>query len=441
VSAPLARALGDDRVVTDPGLCARFACSGVVPGCVLFPRTVEEVGAAVRAAAEARLAIVPCGNATHLGVGNPPRRYDAALSVKFLDRVVAHEAGDMTVTVEAGLTVAGLDAALASAGQWLPLDPPCPDRMTIGGLVAADRSGPARLAHGKVRDSLIGCRVVTADGTVVKGGGRVVKNVAGYDLPKLFTGSYGTLGVIVEATFKVRPRPVAERVWVWPASSLDEVLRRGLAVLESGLAPALVEAANEEAAVALGLDRLPALIVGLAGAPSLVAAQTARLETIAGRDGAELLLSDEVTSARRLRALRDFPLDPAAGLVVRSSALPSALPAIVPELERAARRTGYEAAICAQAGNGVVWLKVARAQPDADALARLQAFVVEARRMATQGRAALIVESMPHGLHGRIDPWGAESVVDARAMALMAGVKKSLDPAGTFAPGRFVGGI
>ena len=448
MSAPLVRALGEDRVTIDPALRRAFGCSGVEPGCVVFPRTVEEVGAGVRAAAGAGLVLVPCGNATHLGIGHPPRRYDAALSVRYLDRIVAHEAGDMTVTVEAGLTVAGLDAALAPAGQWLPLDPPCPERMTIGGLVAADRSGPMRLAHGKVRDLLIGCKVVTGEGSLIKGGGRVVKNVAGYDLPKLFTGSYGTLGVIVEATFKVRPRPAAERLCAWPADSLAEALRRGLAVLDSALAPALLAALDGRAALALGLERSPVLIAGLSGAPALLAAQTASLAAFARECGEDLLPCDDATSARYLLALRDFPLSgepgssgTGAGLLLRASVLPSALPAIVAELERQAGRLDLEAAICAQVGSGVVWLKLDRSPDDAEGLARLVALVVEARRIAAQARGALVVESMPDAIRDRIDPWGAESLLGTRATALMAGVKRSLDPAGVFAPGRFVGGI
>ena len=130
----------------------------------------------------------------------------------------------MTATVEAGITLAALNATLARAGQRLPLDPPHPERTTIGALIATDASGPLRLSHGKVRDLLIGITVVLADGTLVHGGGRVVKNVAGYDLMKLFTGSFGTLGIVVEATFKLRPLPQREAVFRVPASTMAEAI-------------------------------------------------------------------------------------------------------------------------------------------------------------------------------------------------------------------------
>src|SRR5262245_9212476 len=188
----------------------RYAAAGVLPEYVLSPRSIADAAAAIRTASTTGMALIPAGNATHLDVGHPPRRYDAALCTRRLDRILAHDAADMTVTAEAGMTLSALAGVLASQRQWLPLDPACQNDMTIGGLIAADRSGPLRFAYGKVRDWLIGVRVVTADGQVIRGGGRVVKNVAGYDLPKLFAGSFGSLGLVVEATFKVRPLPERE---------------------------------------------------------------------------------------------------------------------------------------------------------------------------------------------------------------------------------------
>jgi glycolate oxidase FAD binding subunit len=246
----------------------------------------------------------------------------------------------------------------------------------------------------------------------------------------------------------VRPRPAAERLCVWPADSLAEASRRGLAVLDSGLAPALIAALDGRAAPALGLERSPALIAGLSGAPALLAAQAASLAGFARECGEDLLACDDVTSTRLLRALRDFPRCGEAGpsgagtgLLVRASVLPGALPAIVAELEHQAGRLDLGAVICAQVGSGVVWLKLDRSPADAEGLARLATLVDEARRIAAQARGALVVESMPDALRDRIDPWGAESLLGTRAMALMAGVKRALDPSGVFSPGRFAGGI
>src|SRR5262249_8238640 len=162
-------------------------------------------------AADAGVAVIPWGGGTAVSVGTPTARNAIVVGLRRFDRLVEHEPGGLTVTVQAGVTIASLQAALGTRGQWLSLDPagagPAP-RATVGGVLAANASGPRRHLYGTARDLLIGVTVVTADGEVVRGGGKVVKNVAGYDLPKLFVGSYGTLGIIVEATLKLRPATV-----------------------------------------------------------------------------------------------------------------------------------------------------------------------------------------------------------------------------------------
>src|SRR5713101_4660140 len=163
----------------------RFAIDGREPQEVIFAESVAHVSEIVRVANEGRLAVAPVGRGAFLHLGGIPRRYDLALSLQRLDRIVDYQPPDMTVTVEAGMTLAQLQGLLGEHGQWLPIDPPLPEQATIGGIVATNLSGPARLSQGTIRDFLIGLRVVQADGTVIKGGGRVVKNVAGYDLPKL----------------------------------------------------------------------------------------------------------------------------------------------------------------------------------------------------------------------------------------------------------------
>ena len=425
----LREVLGDGAVATDD--VNRFAAAGVVPACVLRPADVDAVVAAVRAARDARLALVPAGSGTHLDIGHPAHRYDAALSTRRLDRIVAHEAGDMTVTAQAGVTVAALQFALAAERQWLPLDPPRASDMTLGGLIAADRNGPLRYAHGTVRDWLLGVRAVMADGTCVRGGGRVVKNVAGYDLPKLFAGSYGSLGVIVEATFKVRPLPAAEGLFVWSTARFEEVLRHAQTVTRSPVFPTLLEAINDAAGETLGLDGGPALLVGCAGSSEHVAEQEQRLAELSGGAAQRI---DEEQSAGARRALADFS-QPASedALVVRLSALPTALASLLLRIEAEAAARGIVAEIAAHAGSGVAWCQLFGA---ADPPALLE-FAVWLRASARECGGWAIFESEPAAMRGRLDPWG----FDAPACALMAAIKQSLDPTGVFSPGRFVGGI
>ena len=192
----------------------------------MFPGRVEEVAAVVAQAAAAGVPVLPWGGGTGMAVGEPPPRAGIVLGMRRLARVIEHEPGDLTVTAEAGLTVDGLQETLRARGQWLSLDPPDGARATVGGVIAANAAGPRRQLYGTVRDLLIGLTVVTAAGEVVRGGGKVVKNVAGYDLPKLFVGSWGTLGVVVDATFKLRPRPDDERLIAVRFDRLKDCWRR-----------------------------------------------------------------------------------------------------------------------------------------------------------------------------------------------------------------------
>jgi len=174
-----------------------FVVEGRTPDAAVFPGSAAEVAAVVRVAAEAGVPIMPWGGGTAVDLGPPPPRAGIVLSLRRLGHLLEHEPGDLTVTAEAGMTLADLQTALRARGQWLSLDPPDAERATLGGVVAANASGPRRQLYGTVRDLLIGLTVVTADGSLLHGGGKVVKNVAGYDLPKLFVGSHGTLGIIV----------------------------------------------------------------------------------------------------------------------------------------------------------------------------------------------------------------------------------------------------
>jgi glycolate oxidase FAD binding subunit len=409
----------------------RYAAAGAVPGCVVQPADPAGVAAIVSAARAAGLALIPAGHPTHLDVGAAPRAYDVALSTRRMNRILAHDAGDMTVTAEAGVSLSELAAVLAAQGQWLPLDPSRAADMTVGGLIAADRNGPLRCAHGTVRDWLLGVKVVLADGELLKGGGRVVKNVAGYDLPKLFAGSFGTLGVLVEATFKVRPLPEREALFLWPARDLAAALGQARATTGAGVYPTLLEVLNESAAETLGLDAGAAVVVGGAGAAPHLDEQERRLQALSAGH-VERVAEDRMASLRR--ALSDFS-QPANddGVVLRLSALPTVLAALVPEIEAAAQAQRLVAEIAVHAASGVAWCQLLGALDPAP-LGRL---ALEMRALARRRGAWAVFETLPAELRGEIDPWG----FDAPALRLMAGVKRALDPSGLFSPGRFVGGI
>src|SRR5437867_10661307 len=192
------------------------------------PGSGVEVAAALRHAADARQSIIIRGAGTKLGWGREPGPVDAILDMRGLNRVLEHQYGDMTATIEAGATLGDVNRALAQHGQWLPLDPPRADEATIGGILATNDSGPLRHRYGTPRDLVIGIQLATTDGVLSQAGGRVVKNVAGYDLGKLITGSFGSLAAIVSATFKLSPLPAASNtLWldVPDAAALARVVR------------------------------------------------------------------------------------------------------------------------------------------------------------------------------------------------------------------------
>lgn len=425
----LHRIVGTDGVVCGAAVRA-FGIDGRVPHCVACPATLDELTRCVAAAHAAGLAMIPVGHGTRLGIGRAPAAYDVAMSTQRLRRVVAHEAADMTVTVEAGLTLADLNAALAAAEQWLPLDPPVPEHTSIGALIATDASGPQRLAHGRVRDLLIGITAVLADGTLVKGGGRVVKNVAGYDLMKLFTGSFGTLGIVADATFKIRPRPPATFVLVARGENIETAVALAHVVLDAPLSPSYVEVLNMPAGRAVGLEGA-ALVVGCGGPAHELAVQRDRLEHLLA--GASRRVCSVEESARVYTALRDLPVDAGFTGTATISVSGSRLGRLLVDVERAAAERGLPVAILSHAGNGIAVVGVIGGAAD-PALPGFAEWLVENVRGAC---GWVRFDRVPAALAGRIDAWPMEP----SGLQLMRGIKQTLDPQRRLSPGRFVGGI
>jgi glycolate oxidase FAD binding subunit len=404
---------------------ATDAVDGIVPVSVVRPASVDEVQSVVRAAASSGSALVATGLGGHLDIGAPPRRVDVLVRLDRLDGVRDHQPADMTVTTEAGCSLARLDALLTTAGQWLPLDPPRPEATTAGGLVAANLAGPLRASQGTVRDLLLGLRVVGADAALVASGGRVVKNVAGYDLSKLHVGALGTVGVIVEATFKVRPRPAREEAVVIACRSAREAGDTALAVRDA------VEALWLEAAGSHALPDGPgaaaAVVVGIGGCPEEVLAVSARVRQVAATLGLTALA---VEGGARLRIrLGTFGVEPAAA-VLRVGTLPTEVGTVMEAAEVAARAAGSDVRCLAHAANGVVRVAVADARAIGAVLAALRAAV------AGHGGSAVVERATAAAKTG-LDVWG----VDGPSLGLMRRMKDTFDPSGVLAPGRFVGGI
>ena len=453
---------------------SRYAVDGRPPQAVCLPETVEGVSEAVAWAHEGRRALVPWGGGSQIDFGAPPERLDLVLSLERLDRLVAYEPADMTVTVEAGMTLARLQEILAGEGQFLPVDPPLPARATIGGILATRASGPLRAAYRTIADRLLGVRVVNADGRVTKAGGRVVKNVAGYEMGRLYAGSHGTLGVIVEATFKVQPRPEACEALLFEFDGPGRA--RGLlaALLQSEAAPAFVELFGPLETPAGGA----LLAVGFSGTAAEVEWALADAQRrAAGAPGARPLgarpwrevypallrahrsdahpslfpgLDEKAAAAgseagAQLWAARPF-VDGAA--VCRAHVLPTRL---VPYLESAlgaASRAGIPLRYASHASSGVARLHLGvhgvGEAPDAGAPGArgaaddaLTALVRELREEAEKAGGFLVVESAPLALKERVPVFGAPR----SDFFLHRSVKEKLDPHRILSPGRFIGGL
>ena len=385
-----------------------------MPAWVVRPSDAAEVQACVARAERDGLVLVPAGLGAHLDMGGPPARVDALLCLDRLARVVDHQAADMTVTVEAGCRLAVLDSTLAARGQWLPLDPPREARTTVGGLVAANLSGPLRATQGTVRDLLLGIRVVGGGGALVSGGGRVVKNVAGYDLPKLHVGALGTLGAIVEATFKVRPRPAREEALVIACRDAADAAELASSFLDADAPPFWIEIDGTD-------DGPVAVSVGLAG----IEDEVLHAREIARRIAARRALRAVDDAAVRRAELVDFGGGSFAA-VLRAAVLPREIGDVLVALTKAGIPLRFEA----HAASGVVRAAIR----DAAAVAPL----VRSLRPGIEARGgSLVVERAVPAVKQEVDVWGGPGP----ALALMRGVKAALDPAGVFAVGRFVGGI
>ncbi len=404
---------------------AADAVLGVAPGRVFEPRSRAECAAVFEQASEEGAALAVIGGRTELGLGAPPARLDALVSTACLDRVIEHSPSDQVVVVEAGVRLAALQALLAASRQRLSCDAPGGDRATIGGLLATNNFGPLRTRYGSLRDLVIGMSIVRADGAVVRGGGKVVKNVAGFDLPKLMVGALGTLGMIETAAFRLHPLPEAEcTIFV---RGCDACAVRALVI---GLRAEQLEPC---AFVALGDDAgFDALIRFEGFAPGLPDARDATLVLAAGAGLEADALSPE--DARVAWAEHDH-LRARGDVRVKVSAPPASLPATASDVARPIA--------AALKGGRSVWyptLGVAFVTGDCADLRALRAAVAAGRdRLAALG-GSLVVHEAPAAARagpGAVDVWGPPPA----AFPLMRRVKERFDPGTRMNPGRFVGGI
>jgi len=407
------------------------AVDGIAPGLVARPGDVDQVAELLRAAAAHDLSVVPRGRGTKLTWGAPPRSVDVVLDLSGLDRVLDHAAGDLILAAQAGTTLAEVQRVAAEGDQRLTLDETVPGG-SVGGVLATNASGPRRTSVGAARDLLIGVTMVRADGVVAKAGGRVVKNVAGYDLGKLLIGSFGTLGVIVDATFRLHPDPPAHRWVSVPLSDPAAALAAAQEAVHSHVVPAAVEVewpagGSDDPGGSGGSGGVVHVL--LEGRPDGVAGRAERLRDLlgGGSPGGPAATESEDPPAGRAT----YPWDPAARGDERAVALKlthrlSGLAAVL----TVAREVG--AHVRGSAGSGVLYA----ALPPGTDPATAEASVARLRTVCTaEGGAAVVVDG-PAAVKAAVDVWGPVPALD-----LMRRVKDQFDPDHRLSPGRFAGGI
>ncbi len=426
------------QVTSEPGELRNYAVDGLLPRLVVIPDSVEQVAQIVALTNQQGLRLLTRGGGSRINLGGIPEQIDVLLETTKLTRLLEHEAPDLTCHVEAGITLAALQAQLATKGQWLALDPPDAEQATLGGILASNASGPKRLRYGSARDIVIGLRVVQASGDIARSGGRVVKNVAGYDLNKLYIGSLGTLGIIIEANFKLQPLPISERTFLLTFLNAADAMQTVITILGSLLTPSAVELIDARAASDMndffGLN-LPTngytLAVNFEGSAVAIDRQSDETRSLARKNGA--LLSDDLTGEAQDQFWDVVREHTQGSVTCKVAVLVSQVASYLQRIEQVCRRNELEAAVVAHAGNGILYIEL---RPG-DATPRLVEAIRELRLYAQEARGRLVVERCPIDLKRLTSVWG-ESGPD---FYLMQRLKQQFDPDGTFVKGRFMGGL
>lgn len=409
---------------------------GFGPVTVRRPRVVAEVGELVRQAAAAGHAVYSLGGRTALHVGLPPTRAGIALDLSALDQLIDYPARDMTITVQAGMTVARLQQILAQENQRLPVDVPLPDRATLGGAIAVNASGPQRYGFGTLRDYLIGITVVNDEGQEVKAGGRVVKNVAGYDFCKLLCGSLGTLAILTRLTLKVRPLPESSAFVVCRpsrAADLESLLAKSI---DSKVTPSAIEwirgpVWNDDPILGeLTQGPYGALLLGLEGTQPEVAWMVNQARQEWRAQGVEAIETFQGDQAPALwRRLADFASQEDSPLTIKANLVPSALVGFVDR----SLESDPECSIAAHAGAGIV---IARFRNfDQNDVSTLLVKQLRPLAVASGGNVVIWGARDPRDLTRQ-----AIFGPDRDEMSVMRAVKSRFDPKGILNPGRFVYG-
>lgn len=458
VSSRLSDIAGASHVVTDPAKLATYQIDGHAPSAIVRPGSAEEIAEIVKFAATEKLAIVPTGARTKVAMGLPPAKYDLALDMTRLDRVAAYDPADLTLGVEPGIPLQRLAGVLAGNRQFLPLAVPFLNRATVGGTIASGVDSPLRQFYGTARDYVLGMEFITGDGARAKSGGRVVKNVSGYDLHKLFIGSAGTLGIITRINFRTFPLPAATRAFVAICESAERALDLRRRVAQSPLrpltveilSPRTVELFSSEIAARIEpgpmpVDRLAtnqwAFTASFAGNEKTLERCVRDLSQMAEQSGAAgvaVFGEDKIPGAfSRQREFIPIALESsAATTIVKLSVLPAQMKEILAAIARAAEASELPWAALVR-GVGVGYVALLPHTRDEDSRSRVARATEEICAACARLGGNAAIPYCPAEWKVSLPVRGSER----SDFPLMQKLKRVFDPNGILSPGRFAGGL
>jgi len=409
-----------------------LAPDSIQPAAVIYPKTIAELSSAIALANEYRLRVLPCGNATKLDWGGLVSRVDIAIGMSRLNRIIEHCVGDLTVTVETGVKYQDLQAVLARAGQFLAIDPPYDASATIGGILATGSAGALRHRYNSVRDMCLGIEFVRSDGEVVKAGGRVVKNVAGYDLMKLLTSSYGTLGIASTVTFRLYPLPEYTQIALVTGTA-KSIAQAQQQISTSVLTPTACDLLSASAIAGLGFEHGIGLAVQFSSLKASVIEQCDRLMTIAQELNLQFQIINNAQDFWQLLQtlmwqdeLRNLDKPPNNKVVCKLGILPSASVAFLEQCEQIFGNQSYYLQIHVGSGLGILRVE------DGQDLEIIVDQIAKVRSIAELHSGFLTILEAPHRLKFHQNVWGYRG----NARDLMNKIQKQFDARGILSPDR-----
>jgi len=440
--------VGDAHVVADPDKLKPLTVDGVIPGLMVSPGTIAETSRVMAAAHGLGLAVLPTGSGTKMTLGGIPKRADVLLSTKRMNGYADYDIANLTIEVECGATVHEVQAKLGAEGEgyFLPLDPPHSQGATIGGVVATNSNGPRRLLYGGLRDIILGNTAVLANGDIVHAGGKVMKNVASYDLTKLLIGSLGALGLICRTTFRIYLKPEAAATLFLSFANLKEAETFFHKVIPSFYYPAALELMNAQTVAAcqgtVPLSGAYVVAVGLEGIVEAVERQIADMTEMGRTAGALGTFSLKGDGHRGFWvAYGDFTDELIKShpdlIVLKSNFAISRQTQVMEAAAQAVKKAGGECALACHAGSGILTTAIltgGEAGVKKEAIVKL---IEEMTGEAVKNDGNLIVEKAPLFIKEKVSVWGKIGA----DISLARGLKEQFDPTGIINPGRYVGGI